>query len=349
MDSFRYVTLLHLLRARDLRLISVWHPSFLQLLLEFLPVHWDALLHDLATGVITPPQPFDNDLQRRLMRYWRKAPDRAQELEALDPSTPDTLWPQLQVISCWTDGHAARPARQLSRLFPRVALQPKGLIATEAIVTIPFAGQSPLAVRSHYFEFLTADDRVLTADQLILDQEYTVVVTTGGGLYRYCLGDRVRVSDFVGRTPSLQFLGKEDCVSDLCGEKLSEGFVATALDRVLGDEDLAFAMLAPGGHSPRSGYTLFVQTPAPPDLAAALENELMRNPHYRYCRALSQLRPVRVCRLEGNIYGRYVERCAQLGQRRGDVKPVALSARDDWESMLVAGGNVQWDDGKVPA
>ena len=36
-DEFRYQTLLCLLRCRDLRLISVWHPSFLTLLLDELP------------------------------------------------------------------------------------------------------------------------------------------------------------------------------------------------------------------------------------------------------------------------------------------------------------------------
>src|SRR6185436_5150092 len=36
MDAFRYVTLLHLLRRRDLALVSVWHPSFLGLLLDAL-------------------------------------------------------------------------------------------------------------------------------------------------------------------------------------------------------------------------------------------------------------------------------------------------------------------------
>src|SRR5207253_3840795 len=36
LETFRYATLLALLRCRDLRLISVWHPSFLSLLLDAL-------------------------------------------------------------------------------------------------------------------------------------------------------------------------------------------------------------------------------------------------------------------------------------------------------------------------
>ena len=50
MGAFRYLTLLSLVRQSDLRLISVWHPSFLALLLDALPVCWNNLLDDLREG-----------------------------------------------------------------------------------------------------------------------------------------------------------------------------------------------------------------------------------------------------------------------------------------------------------
>ena len=39
---------------------------------------------------------------------------------------------------------------------------------------------------------------------------YSVILTTGGGLYRYQLHDLVEVTGFVGRCPLVRFLGKED-------------------------------------------------------------------------------------------------------------------------------------------
>ena len=335
MAAFRYATLLHLLRARDLRLISVWHPSYLELLMAALPEQWETLLRDLAEGTLTPPVPLTGGVHRRLTRAWSAQPRRARELSRLDPAEPSALWPRLQLISCWADGRARGPAQRLRELFPRVSLQAKGLIATEAVVTLPYAGRTPLAVRSHVFEFLTPDGRILTADQLTMDGEYAVVVTTGGGLYRYRLGDRVRVDGFVGRTPSLLFLGKEDQVSDLCGEKLSEGFVAAVLDDILGGAAPPFAMLAPDTSGPRPGYTLYVQGSVPDGLAGPLEAALLRNPHYRYCRDLSQLRAAAVRRLAGDVQARYLRRCVELGRRLGDVKPVSLSPRDDWGRFLV--------------
>jgi hypothetical protein len=49
-DVFRYVTLLFLLRRSDLCLISVWHPSFLLLLLAALQPHCSDLLRDIREG-----------------------------------------------------------------------------------------------------------------------------------------------------------------------------------------------------------------------------------------------------------------------------------------------------------
>ena len=52
MEVFRYVTLLCLLRQRELRLISVWHPSFLTLLVDALSTNWQELL--TARTAISP-------------------------------------------------------------------------------------------------------------------------------------------------------------------------------------------------------------------------------------------------------------------------------------------------------
>src|SRR5206468_2600321 len=223
------------------------------------------------------------------------------------------------------------------RAFPGVEIQPKGLLATEGFVTIPFAGRWPLAIRSHFFEFLSEDDgSPRFAWELEEGGIYSVVLTTGGGLYRYRLQDRVRVEGFVEKTPSLRFLGKEGHVSDLRGEKLHESFVAGVLARVFGRAGIAprFAMLAPD----ESGYALYLESERiPAGLAAEIDAELSANPQYRLCRALGQLAPVRLQPVGQGAYGRYLEECRRRGQRWGDVKPLALSPLGGWGRILDGG------------
>lgn len=215
-------------------------------------------------------------------------------------------------------------------------IQPKGLLATEAFVTIPFADRWPVAVRSHYVEFLDDTGRVRSIDSLRRDHEYAVLVTTGGGLWRYPLGDRVRVDGFVGRTPSLRFVGRADHVVDLRGEKLSEGFVGSVLRALLGD-GVAFSMLAPEVGGDVTRYTLFASIWHCPDLAALaaeLDIRLSNNPHYAWCRRLGQLAPATVVVVAPDAAKRFLIAEAAAGKRMGDVRPTPLSARTDWRSIL---------------
>ncbi len=334
LEAFRYVTLLFLLRCRDLSLVSVWHPSFLTLLLGALPAHWRALLDDVKRGSVSPPAGLPPALAARLV--IRPSPDRARELQYLAPDDYRAIWPGLAVVSCWADGHAAWPTGEIARLLPGVAIQPKGLLATEGVVTLPFGGLTPIAVRSHFFEFLE-EGRTCLTHELVPGRIYSVVLTTGGGLFRYRLEDRVEVNGVVGRTPSLRFLGKEDHVSDLCGEKLNETFVADVLARAWTAAGIAprFAFLAPDVVSTPPSYVLYLETTGsvPAALAILVDDLLAANPHYQYCRALGQLAPLRMVRAAA-MFPRYAARCREAGQRLGDIKPLALSARTGWTEVF---------------
>ena len=55
METFRYATLLFLLRSRALALVSVWSPTFLTLLVEPLPDWWPRLAEDIERGTVSGP------------------------------------------------------------------------------------------------------------------------------------------------------------------------------------------------------------------------------------------------------------------------------------------------------
>jgi hypothetical protein len=300
-EAFIRATVLLLLAEPELRLISVWSPTFLTRLMAYFQSRREELCRELADGV--------RACGRRLRRR-----------------VPADPWPRLGLISCWTDAHAATQLPALRRWFPRTEIQPKGLIATEAFVSLPFAGRRPFAVTSHYFELETGDGSLLSLDRLKEGDEGVVVVSTGAGLIRYRLGDRIAVDGFLHRTPCIRFLGRRDKVCDLCGEKLSEDFVASVLARL---RLHGFSMLAPDG----DGYTLYAERPPDP---AALERLLADNVHYRWAVRAGQLRPARTFRVERGAEEVYLRVCRQRGQRLGDIKPVALDDRDGWSGHFRA-------------
>ena len=307
-DDFRFATLFHLLRAPSLRLVSVWHPSFLTLLLDALPPHFDRLLDALSTGVCRAA------LGEVLYRTKPLHPRHLDRLRRADPADPASLWPDLTVVSAWADAAAAAPFSSLAGRLPGVHLQPKGLISTEAFVSLPYRGAHPAAVTSHLIELLDDDGGVHPLHHAEPGGRYEPVVTTAGGLTRYRTGDIVEVTGRLHATPTLRFLGRT-ATSDLVGEKLTDAFAAAALAaacRRVGVSP-AFAMLTPDPGASAAApphYTLWLEMPAVATyvprltphaprsrtaahrLAAALDDELARNPHYAYARRIGQLGPV---------------------------------------------------------
>jgi hypothetical protein len=167
------------------------------------------------------------------------------------------------------------------------------------------------------------------------------VLTTAGGLYRYQLRDEVKVVGFEKQCPLLRFLGKADRVSDLVGEKLAEPHVHAALDRLLAEHGLAvpFALLVPVEGRP-ARYRLYLQGQHLNNnlgclaaLRTGLEAGLEENPHYAYAVRLGQLAEVEIQVLDPHGepgWSIYERRCLAMGQKAGNIKPVALDAWTGW-------------------
>ncbi|HEX8317112.1 GH3 family domain-containing protein [Longimicrobium sp.] len=338
----RRVTLRALLAMPDLAMISVWSPTFLTLLAGALDEAWEDVLASMESGRL--PAALAPELRGELERALPARPDLARHLRSrFGPRASEDLgevWPRLALISCWADGHARRALEGMTRRFPRVEVQGKGLLATEGVVSIPlFHTEAPVAaVTSHYLEFLPEGDASAAAGvhELEPGATYEVVLTTGGGLYRYRLKDRVRVEGRLERTPTLRFVGRADRASDLAGEKLTPELVEQVLARAVAETGVhpPFALLAPAwGEPPR--YRLYAEAPAPHvrALARAVERILLDAHHYGLCRQLGQLgaiEPVAVTDGE-RAYERV---CTARGQRAGSIKPPALDAGTEWAEVF---------------
>jgi hypothetical protein len=330
-EAFRYATLLALLAAEDLALISVWNPTFLTALFAHFDDWQDRLCRDLHGGAAP----------------LGRATAVARALAGGEPLGVRLrrVWPSLALVSCWADAAAALGLDDVRSLFPGVPIQPKGLLATEGVVSVPLLGLpgAALALRSHFFEFEEAGaERPRLAHEVERSGRYRVVLTTGGGLYRYRLCDEVLVVGRLHGCPLLRFLGKADRVSDLVGEKLAEVHVRQVIERALAARgwSVRFALLVPVPGRP-SGYALYLQGPGVGDdadaLAADVEAGLAENPHYRDAVALGQLRAVRVCLLRADgpaAWPIYEAACLERGQKLGDIKPAVLDAWTGWPERL---------------
>jgi hypothetical protein len=348
-ESCRYATLRLLIARPDLGLISVWSPTFLSLLLDALDADADRLLDDLARGTCRVPGTSSssaamNAIVQRLP--LRPDPARAaslrRSLQSVGRLDPREVWPQLSVVSLWTDGESARFAADVAARLPGVTLQGKGLLATEGIVTVPLVGAPApvLCVVSHVYEFRTDDGRVVPSWALREGDEAEVILSTTAGLLRYRMGDRVRVVGHLGghvdAAPCLRFVGRTGAVSDLVGEKLAADFVTRVLTDVGAQVGRPrFALLAPFRVAP-ARYRLYVEGLSPHESArfgAAVDDALAGGHPYRYARQLGQLGPVEVVPIEQGL-ARFEAWRVACGQRAGDIKYPSLCLDDRCHAAL---------------
>lgn len=305
MQDFYRKTAAQLLHCGELTLISVWNPTFLTLLCDFIHDHKDSLAEEIAPN------------------------GREAFLKAAAQRRFDKIFPKLKIISCWADASASSYIDRVREYFPDIYIQPKGLLATECFMSFPLVGEegARLSIRSHFFEFRRlTDGEIMTADRLTVG-EYELIVTTGGGFYRYCIGDIVKVlAVYPDAPPRIRFLRREGICSDLFGEKLTEDFVRGVCEklRIAG----SFCLLAPEGKH----YCLY--TTAGHVTSKGLDDALRESYHYDYCRQLGQLEEAEVMIVTGNPEENYMERLVAEGMRAGDIKSAYLSPKSGWREYF---------------
>lgn len=340
LENFRYITCVYLLMVDNLSFISVWSPTFLSLLLSYARNSYEKLVKDIYDGVLRLPRKEQYD-ESLLSRFSIKGmPERSRSLKKIFAEPNRNLWPRiwknLKVISCWKDGASAFFADRLQDSFPGVVLQGKGLISTEAFVSLPFtrAGGAVPAYTSHFLEFVPVDggcSRLI--DEIKPGEKYRVVVTTGGGLYRYDMKDEIEVTGLYGNLPVIKFTGRYG-ICDLVGEKLNMGRVEKVVISAVSEAGLKpdFILFSPvidDGNEKNVFYTLFLEFSTWPEpsekclkgLADVIEKSLLENFHYSCARQRGQLMGVRIYKIEKNGLDDWTNKLIREGQKSGDIKP----------------------------
>lgn len=327
-DDAMFATLCYLVARADLRMISVWSPTFALQQLEALRQWGPEIMQVLMLGDWGMRAASLSGLQAP------RSPARARVLEAalqLDtPGMTGLLWPSLAVVSAWDTADATLWAQQLRREIPQAGFEGKGLWATEGVVTIPYEGHYPLAYRSHVYEFEDLKtEKMLAPWELREGDEVSPVISGGNGLLRYRLDDRLQVSGFWNGLPCFKFLGRRFGV-DLVGEKMAPETARSVMAEVAEAQGLSpvtlLAMDAQGQGRPRY-VALFAPAagqsadqPLHVAAGAAVEAALCRHFHYELARDLRQLAPAAALVVNDGWQG-FQRIAVAAGMIEGNIKP----------------------------
>ncbi|CAD6333322.1 unnamed protein product [Miscanthus lutarioriparius] len=240
-------------RADVLRVGAVFASGFLRAI-RFLEKHWQRLCRDIRSGTLDAEAVTDRAVraaveQRVLLRADPALAD-AVEAECARASWQGIIrrvWPNTKYIDVIVTGAMAQYIPQLEFYGGGLPLTCTMYASSESYFGInlnPMCKPSEVAYTliptMCYFEFLPLphpDDDAGEPDQrdlvdlvdVKLGHEYELVVTTYSGLYRYRVGDVLRVAGFKNQAPMFNFLRRKNVVLSIDSDKTDEAELHAAV------------------------------------------------------------------------------------------------------------------------
>jgi hypothetical protein len=246
-----YLHLLFGLRERKLGYIMAPFASGLLDMVNLLEQRWQDLMEDLAHGEVRPALDLEPKQRRRIQSRLHPDPDRVEELSRVLEQGPHgllrRLWPGLAFVTSITGASFSLYTQQLAPYLEGVPLYPSNYISTESTLGVALELERAvycLLVGAAFFEFIPEREldaespTTLLPEQLVEGEAYELVLTTQAGLYRYRLGDVVRIAGRFHEAPLMEFLYRRGALLDLMGEKTSEHAARLALEQALATEGL---------------------------------------------------------------------------------------------------------------
>jgi hypothetical protein len=341
----RYHAIARILLEEAFSVIMTLNPSTILLLFSTLQRDAERLIADVRRGGIDAAVPVGDEVRAYVNARYRGNEERAAQLSALVSGgelKAHAVWSQLALGICWRSPMLAPYLDLLAPHFGPIAQRDYILMASEGVMAIPVAdgcSGGPVAVGVHFYEFVPEaqidqpDPEVLLPHQLREGERYVVILTNGSGLYRYDIGDVVRVTGFVQRTPCIEFLHRCGATCSLTGEKLTEDQVTAAMTQTAQDLGMAVASftLAPAAQGfPR--YVAFVelQRPSTDDVlrvfAARLDQALEhQNVEYGSKRSSARLGAPELRIVAPGSYDAARRRRLEGGTSDSQIKPTHLT------------------------
>lgn len=342
-QASRYLHLLFGLGEERLWTIIAFFPATVLFTMRDLQAQAEQLLRDLADGTLSRHLELPAATRNRLEERLRPAPARARQLTALlerDCFTVERIWPDLGAVLTATGGAFRFYTDQLRPYLGKLPIFSPIYAASEGTIGFGFSADRPhylLLPTLAYVELLPLEQvndpqaRPIPAHAAEPGQCYEIVVTTLAGFVRYRLHDIIRVLDFIGESPVIEFVEREGQVISVASEKTAEHHVVEAIDIAsqLVDEPLVDYFVAPDTDRNPGVYVLALEewqqdggaTTQVRDFLRAVESALCKvSPFYEEERRLGTIGPMEALLLKRGAFERHRNQLIATGGSASQIK-----------------------------
>ncbi|KAI3753071.1 hypothetical protein L2E82_25116 [Cichorium intybus] len=236
-------------REQVLRMGAIFASSLLRAI-RFLQLNWKKLCHDIRSGTLNQ-EVSDPDIRHCMARISRPDPYLAdvigsecskEDWERIIPR----IWPNVRYLEVIVTGAMAQYIPTLdyySGGLPKVCTMYASSECYFGLNLNPLCEPSEVSYtimpNMAYFEFLpynphsgSTNDSHSLVDLVNVEigKEYELVITTHAGLYRYCVGDILRVTGFYNAAPQFHFVRRKDVLLSIESDKTNESELQSAIE-----------------------------------------------------------------------------------------------------------------------
>lgn len=167
---------------------------------------------------------------------------KAEELKNLAVFNPAEIWPNLFLINCIKSKTNQLYLDTLKEKVgnKNIIIRDPGIYSSEGRISLCFEDEGIAGIitaNEYFFEFIEQKNgksvgKPLTADKVKKGKEYLVIITTPEGLYRYDMGDIVKIAGFRGKLPLIEFVNRNNYLN-IAGELAHENILIECMERAM--------------------------------------------------------------------------------------------------------------------
>ncbi|MCM0648112.1 GH3 auxin-responsive promoter family protein [Clostridium swellfunianum] len=249
-----YLHLLFAIKERNLMYINGIFISSVLDMFRHLEKHSEELVRDIRKGTISRNIGLSEADRKVLLKKISPDAGRADFLEKEFKKgfkgIAKRIWPKLIYIASVTGANFSIYDDKVAEYSGNIPVYSSVYSATEAAVGVNrYINKQRYVVipRVAFFEFIPVEDldkeqpSTKNLNELRLGSEYEVVATNQAGLYRYRIGDVIKVVDFYNQSPEIEFLYRKNQLLNMVSEKTTEEHVLNALSNIFKNLGASFS------------------------------------------------------------------------------------------------------------
>lgn len=210
---------------------------------------WQELVEDIEQGKVSSALSLKPEVRTGLEALMKPDPERAAQLRAHFQDgfrgIAKRLWPHLHLVLAVDSGSNQIYGEMLRENYCEgVPFYSPFYAATEGLIGVNLWPQEQnrrylLCPRSMFCEFLPEssleeeEPRTLLMEEVKEGDSYELVITNASGLFRYRIGDVVKVVGFHNQCPIVEFQYRRGQMLNVRGEKVSEAMFLDALKKAV--------------------------------------------------------------------------------------------------------------------